>query len=135
DGNANIALVPNNNNLQSQQGYFAQIQNNGELVINFGNVAPSSVETLTDVFYIVNNLNEPVSVTITVEGNTNNYGISVTPYSFTLQPGQANEVPISITLNVGGASPNTQLSFTITITANYMAAGSSGSGSGSGSGS
>ncbi|MDT7873268.1 MAG: hypothetical protein RRB18_06645, partial [Sulfolobaceae archaeon] len=42
DNAANIALIPNDNHLQSQQGYFAFINNQGDLQINFGNVAPNS---------------------------------------------------------------------------------------------
>lgn len=116
DAGANIALIPNNNHLESQKGYFAFLNAEGDLEINFGNVAPSTTESLSDVFYIQNNLNEPVSVSITVQ-NPSGATLTVSSTSFTLQPGQ--KVPITLTLSVGSVSPGTQLTFTITITATY----------------
>ncbi|BFI76993.1 hypothetical protein [Sulfurisphaera ohwakuensis] len=141
DNMANIALIPNNNHLQSQNGYFAFINKQGDLEINFGNIAPYSAEQLSDVFYVQNNLNQPVNVTISVDpANDTTLGVYLsdppmpsppppppappapmppvtTSITFTLQPGQS--VPISLILIVGQVAPGTHITFTITVTAEY----------------
>jgi len=133
DNAANIALIPNDHNLQSPRGYFAFINKQGDLQINFGNVAPNSVEILSDVFYVKNNLNQPVTVTITIDAENSMYYLkayvkdppssSPSPMppsytiTFTLGPGQ--ESPISLELYVGNVAPGTQIQFTITVTATY----------------
>jgi hypothetical protein len=130
DNAANIALIPNDNHLQSQQGYFAFINNQGDLQINFGNVAPNSLETLSDVFYVKNNLNQPVTVIITTPAAGNSaYYLKVSVHSqppshtiqFTLKPGQ--QVPISLELYVGNVAPGTQILITITVAAGYNVQG------------
>jgi hypothetical protein len=150
DNAANIALIPNDNHLKSPQGYFASI-NNGDLQINFGNVAPNSWEILSDVFYVENNLNQPVTVTITIYPENSMYNLTAyvndppsppppamppspmasppppamppSPYTiqFTLGPGQ--EYPISLELYVGNVAPGTQIQFTMTVTATYNVQG------------
>lgn len=121
---ANIALIPNNISLQSPQGYFAFINQQGELQINFGNVAPNSIETLYNVFYVKNNLNQSVTVIISTPspGNYNLQAFTNTQSAsnsiqFTLGPGQ--QVPISLVLNVGNVTPGADLSMTIQVSATY----------------
>ncbi|BCU69726.1 hypothetical protein [Stygiolobus caldivivus] len=140
DNLANIALIPNDNHLQSPQGYFAFINKQGNLQINFGNVAPNSAEELSDVFYIRNNLNQPVQITITITpGDPSTYymvaytNVSSDPPpmppppppppspppspSITLPPG--GTIAVSLVLVTGPVPPGTTLAFTITVTAAY----------------
>jgi hypothetical protein len=143
---ANIALIPNDHHLKSPCCYFAFINAQGDLEINFGKVAPNSLEILSDVFYIKNNLNQPVMVTITVDApkcasiyvyNTSTTDPAAPPppppppstppppppppapttISFMLGPGQ--EVPITLALVTANVPPGTTLSFMMYITATY----------------
>jgi hypothetical protein len=127
---ANIALIPNDHHLESPCGYFAFINAKGDLQINFGKVAPNSIEILSDVFYVKNNLNQPVKVTIAVDApqcasiyafNTSNVNPQDLPdpssLTFVLGPGQ--EVPITLALVTANVPPGTTLTFTMFITATY----------------
>lgn len=126
---ANIALIPNDHHLKSPCGYFAFINAQGDLQINFGKVAPNSVEILSDVFYVKNNLNEPVRVTIMPDApkcasiyvfntsNVNPKAMPDPPLSLVLGPGK--EIPITLVLVIHKVPPGTSLTFTIYVTATY----------------
>ncbi|WP_236752738.1 hypothetical protein [Acidianus sp. HS-5] len=143
---ANIALIPNDHSLQSQTGPFAYINSQGDLQINFGKVAPNSLEILSDVFFIKNNLNKPVTITLTVDApkcaSIYVYNTSVddppappppppattptppppppAPTTITFQLGPGAEVPITLTIVTANVPPGTTLSFMMYVTATYM---------------
>ena len=131
DNMANIALIPNDNHLQGPAGYFAYIGKDGDLHINFGYVAPNTVEVLSDVFYIKNNLNQPVTITVDPKPHADftvyvSYSPNVNPSdlkglstdpTITLGPGQ--EVAVTLILFVGQVPPGTQIVFPIYVLATY----------------
>lgn len=112
DPYADIALIPNNDNLgySTSNTPFVTVTNN-VLTITFGNVAPNTTVTLGNIFYVKNNLNTTVTVTIT----TSSSYLMASPYHFTLAPGQ--EEGISLTLMVPYGASLGAASFQITVTA------------------
>ncbi|WP_248547517.1 hypothetical protein [Metallosphaera sedula] len=120
DTNADIALIPNDQMLgytSSKQPFVNLSSSNGELQIDFHNVSLDSEVTFTDVFEIVNNLNQTVSISVT----TNNPALSATLSSSSLSPAgeSGDNAYVTLTLNTADLSQLGTQSFTITITASY----------------
>ncbi|BFH74816.1 hypothetical protein SJAV_27600 [Sulfurisphaera javensis] len=126
DNMANVALVANDSALGSYANVpFVSYNGSGDLEINGLNVALNANETLKDVFYITNNLNQSITVTVTVKEPTagevyvqESTGAFSTSATFTLAPGASQAITIEIlTYGVSaGVSPETAY---ITIQAVY----------------
>ncbi|BAB66628.1 hypothetical protein [Sulfurisphaera tokodaii] len=125
DASANIALIANDTAIgySSTGSPFVTYNSQGDLVINFGNVATNANETLKYLFDVKNNLNVTVSVTVTIPSPTisgNSLYIftpsgGVSTYSFTLAPGA--EMPISLELLTGGTQGSVSFSIVVEATA------------------
>ncbi|MCY0849749.1 hypothetical protein [Sulfuracidifex metallicus] len=142
DNQADIALTPNPSNLGTSAGAFVSIQQpNGNLEINFGDVAANAAVIYNGAFTITNNLNQPVEVTITIMPGSSSPSGALQVYAndpppppppappappqtppsitFTLDPGVS--MPITVLLNTYGINNLGPLSYTLNITATYPA--------------
>ncbi|WP_229768270.1 hypothetical protein, partial [Sulfodiicoccus acidiphilus] len=126
-----LSLVPNNDNLgySAQNDAYVTLNNSGDLAINLNDVQTNAMLKLDPAFYVDDNLNQTVTVTITVSGPYNANGMPVsstakllvngsTTLTFTLSPSE-HEVPVYLTLTTYGTSPGTFLDFHITFTETY----------------
>ncbi|QXJ31006.1 DUF1102 domain-containing protein [Saccharolobus shibatae] len=141
DDSANIALVPNDNNLKyttagaSPQPFVEEVS--GNLEVQFGNVAPNSNEILDNAFYVVNNLNTPVTVTITASSTSNGATLYLhspdqtqksywsSTITFTLAAGAEEAISLEL-ITSSSSTPGSGASFTITVQAQGPAPAPSG---------
>ncbi|QPG51181.1 hypothetical protein HFC64_16330 [Saccharolobus solfataricus] len=124
DPSAEIALTPNNQNLgwinDNDAQPFIYLNGNGDLAINFHDVATNAMVTFYNAFKVTNYLNQTVSLTISSNnphvmlqyGNTQGQTITIN-----LAAGVSSNY-ITVILNTNGLSPQS-LNAVITVTATY----------------
>jgi len=131
DASGPLSLIP----VQNTVGYgsvspnaYVYYNSSGDLTINFHEVQTNAILNLTPAFYVDDNLNQTLNVTmrVTQVGGTTNAMLLVngTPapltFSFLLSPSEG-EVPVYLTLETFGTQPNQTATFDISFTAVYPA--------------
>ena len=133
DASGPLSLIPVQNmvgyGIGSSSNAYAYYNSSGDLTINFHDVQTNAILNLTPAFYVDDNLNQTINVTMTVTpvGMTNANakllvnGIAAPhTFSFLLKPSEG-EVPVYLTLETFGTQPNQTATFDITFTAVYSA--------------
>jgi hypothetical protein len=134
DASGPLSLIPNNDNL----GYSSQendpyifYNHSGDLQIQLNSVQTNSKLTLSPAFFVDDNLNQTVKVTITVVGPLTTQGTrspepavllvnGSTTLTFTLSPSEG-EVPVYLTLLTYGTTPGETVEFQLHFTEVYPA--------------
>jgi hypothetical protein len=134
DASGPLSLIPNNDNLgysSEQKDPYIFYNNSGDLKIELNSVQTNSNLTLSPAFYVDDNLNQTVKVTITVVGPLTTQGGSSsesavllvngsTTLTFTLSPSEG-EVPVYLTLLTYGTGPGETVEFQLHFTEVYTA--------------
>jgi hypothetical protein len=134
DASGPLSLIPNNDNLgysSQQNDPYIFYNHNGDLQIQLNSVQTNSNLTLSPAFFVDDNLNQTVKVTITVVGPLTTQGGSSrepavllvngsTTLAFTLSPSEG-EVPVYLTLLTYGTTPGETVEFQLHFTEVYPA--------------
>jgi hypothetical protein len=131
DASGPLSLIPVHNMVGYGKGSpsnaYAYYNSSGDLTINFHDVQTNAILSLTPAFYVDDNLNQTINVTMTVTpvGMTNakllvNGTAAPHTFSFLLRPSEG-EVPVYLTLETFGTLPGQTATFDISFTAVYPA--------------
>ncbi|BBD72196.1 hypothetical protein HS1genome_0585 [Sulfodiicoccus acidiphilus] len=125
-----LSLVPNDHYLGYGSGpsasAYVYLNASGDLTINLNKVQTNAMMTISPAFFVDDNLNQTVTVTMTVtevSGPTsiqllvNGTAIPHT-FTFTLSPSEG-EVPVYLTLETYGTMPGQSAVFHISFTETY----------------
>jgi len=131
DASGPLSLIP----VQNMVGYgsgsssyaYAYYNSSGDLTINFHEVQTNAILNLTPAFYVDDNLNQTINVTVQLsEVSSDGFvnllinGSSFHTFSFLLSPSEG-EVPVYLTLETFGTQPGQTATFDISFTAVYPA--------------
>jgi|GEM_PF-1197093 len=135
DASGPLSLIPNNDNLgysSEENDPYIFYNHSGDLQIQLNSVQTNSKLTLSPAFFVDDNLNQTVKVTITVVGPLTTQGTpsssepavllvnGSTTYTFTLRPSEG-EVPVYLTLLTYGTTPGETVEFQLHFTEVYPA--------------
>jgi hypothetical protein len=131
DASGPLSLIPVQNTVGygsgSSSNAYVYYNTSGDLTINFHDVQTNAILNLTPAFYVDDNLNQTLNVTVQLsEVSSDGFvnllinGSSFHTFSFLLSPSEG-EVPVYLTLETFGTHPNSGAIIFITFTATYPA--------------